>query len=81
MFNLMKLMQFKQMGERFRANHPRIPGFFEAAFGSIREGSVIEMTVTDPEGKTICANIRVTAEDMEMLREGREMMAQMGRQN
>lgn len=77
MFNPMKLMQFKQMGERFRANHPRIPGFFEAAFRSVREGSVIEMTVTDPEGKSVCANIRVTAEDMEMLREAREIMGQM----
>lgn len=77
MFNPMKLMRFKEMGERFRANHPRIPGFFEAAFHSIREGSVIEMTVTDPEGKTICANIRVTAEDMEMLREARDTMGHM----
>ena len=76
----MKLMQFQQMGERFRANHPRIPGFFEALFRSTREGSVIEMKVTDPEGKTICANIRVTAEDMEMLREARDILSQMGQQ-
>lgn len=80
MFNPMKLMQFKQMGERFRANHPRIPGFLEAVFRSTREGSVIEMTVTDPEGKSICANIRVTAEDLEMLREVKDILGQIGPQ-
>lgn len=81
MFNPMKLMKLKEMGERFRALHPRIPGFMDAAVRNIKEGSVIEMMVTDPEGKTIRANIRVTAEDMEMLREAKEIMAQMGQQN
>ena len=77
MFNPMKLMKLKEMGERFRT----IPGFMDAAVRNIGEGSVIEMMVTDPEGKTIRANIRVTAEDMEMLREAKEIMAQMGQQN
>ena len=69
MINPMKLMQLKGMGERFKQNHPRIPGFFNAAMDSIREGRVIEMSVTDPEGRKLCANIRVTADDMEMLRQ------------
>lgn len=73
MINPVKLMQLKGMMERFRANHPRIPGFFNAAMGSIAEGSVIEMSVIDPEGKKLCANIRVNAEDMEMLRQLAEL--------
>lgn len=76
MINPMKLMKFKEMGERFRSNHPRIPGFFEAAVKSIQEGSVIEMTVTDPEGRKLCANIRVTADDMAMLREAQQAFSQ-----
>lgn len=72
MINPMKFMKFKEMGERFKANHPRVPAFFEAAMGSIGEGSVIEMSVTDPQGKKICANIRVTADDMAMLREAQD---------
>lgn len=76
MVNPMKLMRFKEMGERFRTNHPRIPGFFDAAMNSIREGTVIEMTVTDPDGKKLCANIRVNAEDMEMLREAQQAFGQ-----
>ena len=69
MINPMQLMKFREMGQRFQQNHPRIPGFFQAALGGVREGSIIEMTVTDPEGKKICANIEVTADDMEMVHE------------
>lgn len=69
MINPVKLMQLKGMVDRFKANHPRIPGFFNAAAASIAEGSVIEMSVIDPEGKKLCANIRVTAEDMDLLRQ------------
>lgn len=72
MINPMKLMKFREMGERFKANHPRIPAFLEAAVKGVDEGSIIEMTVTDPQGKTICTNMRVTADDMAMLRELQE---------
>lgn len=72
MVNPAKLLELRGMGERFKKNHPRIPGFFNAAVENLQEGSVIEMTVTDPEGKKICANIRVTAEDMEMVRRAQE---------
>ena len=42
--------------------------FFQAAAQSIGEGSVIEISVTSPEGKKICTNMRVTAEDMDLVR-------------
>lgn len=73
MINPMKLMQLKGMGERFQKNHPRIPGFLNAAMSEIRTGSVIEMSVTDPDGKKLCANIRVTEDDMDMLRQLEEL--------
>lgn len=76
MINPMKLMKLREMGERFKANHPRVPAFFEAAMRGVAEGSVIEMSVTDPQGKKICANIRVTADDMAMLREARDAFTQ-----
>ncbi len=70
-------MKLKGMGERFKANHPKIPGFFDAAVRSIREGSVIEMTVTDPEGRVLRTNMRVTADDIAMLNEAKEAFEQM----
>lgn len=69
MINPMQLMKLREMGQRFQNNHPRLPGFFRAAVSGIREGSILEMTVTDPEGKKLCANIKVTADDMQMLNE------------
>lgn len=73
MVNPMKIMQVKGMVEQFQKNHPRIPGFFNAAAESIEEGSVVEMVVTSPEGKSLRANIRVTQEDMQLLKEIKEM--------
>ena len=78
MINPMKLMQFKSMGDRFKANHPKIPGFVDAAMRSIQEDSIIEVTVTGPDGKKICTNMRVTADDMQMLREAQDVLGQMG---
>lgn len=72
MINPMKLMQYKEMAERFRQNHRKVEPFFRAAVNSIRAGSIVEIKVTDPDGKELCANIRVKPEDMELLREVRE---------
>lgn len=77
MINPMKLMQLKGMGDRFKANHPKIPGFMNAAMQSIAEGSIIEMSVISPDGKKLCTNMRVTAEDMQMLKEAKEALEQM----
>lgn len=76
MINPMKLMKLKDMGARFQANHPRLPAFFDAAVASVQEGSVVEMTVTNPDGKKLFANIRVTGDDMEMLHEAMEAFGQ-----
>jgi hypothetical protein len=70
MVNPMKMVQqFKEMGERFKQNHPKVEPFCQAALGSLREGSIIEIKVTDPDGREMCSNIRVNAEDMQLLRE------------
>lgn len=67
--NPMKLMQMKGLADKFKANHPKIPGFFNAVAGAAEEGSVLEMKLTGADGKTLCANIRITADDMALLRE------------
>ncbi len=72
--NPMALMKLKGMGDKFKANHPKVPLFFNAAAKEIREGSVIEITVTSPEGKNICTNMRVTAEDVQLVQELKNIM-------
>lgn len=72
--NPMALMKMKALGDKFKANHPKVPLFFNAAVREIREGSIIEITVTSPEGKNICTNMRVTADDVEMVQQIKDMM-------
>lgn len=69
MINPMKLMEYKEMAERFKKNHPKVEPFFRAAMNSIQTGSIVEIKVISPEGKELCSNIRVNEEDMQLLRE------------
>lgn len=72
--NPMLLMKMKSMMTKFQNNHPKFPNFLRAAAGQIKAGSVLEIKVTSAEGESICGNIRVTAEDMELVEQIKEMM-------
>ncbi len=62
--NPIAMMQMKPMFERFRDRHPKFLQFFGYAGKSITEGSVLEISITDAEGKKIVTNIRVDQEDI-----------------
>lgn len=63
-----QLMQFQEMFETFRQNHPKFPLFLRAVGkDAIKEGTVIELTVKTPEGKNYCTNLRLTSSDVELL--------------
>lgn len=48
-------------------NHPKFPMFYQAAWASgIKEDYIIEVKITDPEGKQICTNVKLTESDMEL---------------
>lgn len=54
--------------QRFRLNHPKFLLFLNAVSQeALVEGSVIEITVTTPEGKNYCSNIKLKQDDLEML--------------
>lgn len=64
----MQLLKIKGMWDGFTRRHPKFPAFLKAMTqGAITEGSVLEITVTTVEGKTISSNLKVTKEDMEMV--------------
>lgn len=72
--NPLKLMQLKSLWDKFTTNHPKFPKFLEAVGqNSIREGSVLEITVTTPEGDKISSNLKVTAEDMQLVESLKEI--------
>lgn len=65
--NPMALMKIKGLFDRFKANHPKVPMFFTAASKAVGEGSIIEINVTTADGKNLCTNMRVTADDLELI--------------
>ena len=63
--DILKIMAMKG---QFESNHPKVVSFIkEMAAKGIQEGTVIEITVTDPEGNPTTANMKVQASDVEML--------------
>lgn len=73
--NPMNLIKLRSLFDRFKENHPKVPLFFKAAVGSVREGSIIEIKVIPPEGdkQTIITNLKVNSEDIALFEELKEM--------
>ena len=64
--NPMALLKAKKSWETFCRNHPRFPAFMQAVQAAgIQEGTIIEVSVTTPAGKTMATNVRLTASDMQ----------------
>lgn len=67
--NPLKQMQLKDAGCVNR-RHPKLAPFFRAIQAkALKEGTVIEMKATTPEGKSLVASIRLTEADMELFRQ------------
>lgn len=63
--NILKLMNAKNT---FEANHPKFVAFLSNMFrNGVEEGTIIEMTVTKPNGTPVTANIKVQASDLELI--------------
>lgn len=74
MINPAKLFKLKSAWDTFSKNHPKFPKFLEAMHKSgMEEGSLIEINVTTPDGKTICSNIKITQSDKELFAELSEL--------
>lgn len=68
--NMGGVMQMMGLWNRFKNNHPKFPAFLTAVMqNGIQEGTILEINVTTPEGKLISSNLKVTADDMQILQE------------
>ena len=76
MVNPMEAMKMKGMLEKFRTNHPKVLKFFQNESTNIEVGTIIEMTLTTRSGETVCTNIKVTPEDMELIEQFKKMASQ-----
>ena len=65
--NIPDFIKLKNAWETFTDGHPKFPMFLNAVRASgIKEGTVIGISVTQPDGKVIDTNIKVTAADLEL---------------
>lgn len=67
--NPMIIMQIKEKIDTFRREHPKVMPFFKIINQqALQEGSVLEIKVTDTMGKEYVSNIRVTENDIDLIR-------------
>lgn len=78
MVNPMELFRLKGLFDQLKAAHPKMVPFarsvYPAAFG---EGTLIDIKVTDPNGKVYHYNMKLTAEDMAAFNEARDIGREM----
>jgi hypothetical protein len=69
-FNPAALMKIMQLKSKFEANHPKTVQFTKQVLMSgLPEDTVIEVSVTKPGAEKITANMKITADDLEMMNE------------
>lgn len=62
------ILQMMNLWGRFQRNHPKFPKFISAVVkNAVKEGSIIEIRVTTAEGESYDSNLKINADDMEMI--------------
>lgn len=68
------IMKLTQAWNTFRENHPKFPAFLSAVKQSgIREGTVVEIVITQPDGNTIRSNVKVKQSDLDLFTSLKDM--------
>lgn len=74
MVNPASLMTVMNAWKTFQEGHPKFPAFLGAVNrNGIKEGTVIEIAITDPDGTKIETNIKVSATDLELFNTLKQM--------
>lgn len=77
MINPAVILKIKSAKDKFTANHPKFIAFLKAVQQQgVKEGTVMDIAFTDADGKRLQSNIRLNAEDIEMLRDILSLTAQ-----
>lgn len=68
------IFQMMNLWNKFKQNHPKFPKFMTAVYqNGIKEGSIIEITVTTADGQSLNSNLKITASDMELIEQLKEL--------
>lgn len=66
--NPMALLGLKNDFDKFKDNHPKFLQFVKAfTRAGIQEGTIMECKVITADGQELQANIKITADDLELL--------------
>ena len=72
--NPASLFKMKSLWDKFTKNHPKFPKFLQAMQQTgIHEGTILAMSITTPSGEKLETNLRVTAEDLELFKELKQL--------
>ena len=67
--NPMKLLELKNLWNAFTKRHPKFPQFLSSVQqAGIPEGTIIEVQITSPDGKTFTSNMKVNSEDIDAVK-------------
>ena len=68
------LMQAMAAWNTLQGNHPKFPAFLDAIKRQgIKEDTIIEVSITDPDGKKIETNIKVKQSDLDLFNSLKDM--------
>lgn len=68
--NPLKLMKLRHFKQTFEKNHPRFFPFLKVVSkNALQEGTLVNIQITTPNGKTYKSNLKLIANDIEMLKE------------
>lgn len=72
--NPASIFQMINLWNKFKQNHPKFPKFMTAAYqNGMKEGSIIEINVTTADGQNFCSNLKISAADMELIEQLKEL--------
>lgn len=75
MINPTKLLKLKGAWDVFSQNHPKFPQFMKAVHKSgVQEGTIIEINVTNPDGKILSSNMKLKESDTKLFAELSELL-------
>lgn len=70
MINPGMIMKIKGLKDKFVENHPKFPLFLNAVYAKgLKENSIVEISITRPDGEKMVSNIKLNKSDIEMLNE------------
>ena len=77
MKNPAKLLHLKRELDAFSGRHPKFLRYLAYISDHyLEEGSVLDLTVSDPQGRSLHGNAKLSAEDVAFLQEVRAVLAQ-----